>query len=340
MKAERLRLARISTDLPFETRHAVTRSAPHDAEADDPFNLASMIRNVTRAYDSRTRPTAQDIFEPRGTPAIQLSPSPELEPLPILDNVLPMNNSRDPDSMDWEPTDPVTVTTPLRVDAQTVQHCATSVWDRFATTKQRIFARERLTGLERAFESWKGLGSSAVAEPEPKRQGMPSAVSAPCGRGLVPATLTLASVLRVLSVAVNKPRTATSRDAAINDIACFRIMASSMEIFCTIPRVIHVRRWRIQVSSISLTANRCQGKGLTLVSVFPTSVAGISSFRLHYCGTSADSNSTSGSRALNSSDLYSRCTHGSHESGGGLYFVARPYVRITSAPYSSKTSPL
>lgn len=253
MKAERLRLARMSPNLPSENpRHAVIRSAPRDDEADDPFNLASMIRNVTRAYDSRTRSTAQDIFEPRTTPAIQLSPSPELQPLPNIDNVLPMNNGCDPDSMDWEPTDPITVTTALRVGVQTVHHSTNSAWDRLATTKQRIFARERLTGLERAFESWKDLGSSAVAEPEPDRQGLSSAVSEPRGRELVPATLTFASVLRVLSIAVNTPRTSTPSDAANNDITWFRIMASSLEIFCTVPRVMHITRWHIQVNSISL----------------------------------------------------------------------------------------
>jgi hypothetical protein len=128
---------------------------------EDPLNLADMIKSVTRAYESRTRSTIHDLHQPRGTPAIQLSPSPELEPLPTFSSVLSADGDRDPDSMDWEPTEPAASDPALHPNAlHSHSSGASSVWDRFATAKQRIFARGQLTGLERAFESWKDLGTS------------------------------------------------------------------------------------------------------------------------------------------------------------------------------------
>lgn len=216
-----------------------------------------MIRNVTRAYDNRIRPTLHDPHQPRGTPAIQLSPSPELEPLPTVDTVLSMDERHDPDSMDWEPTDPVAVTAAFRFGTQPGQG-PTSVWDRFATTKQRIFAREGLTGLERAFESWKDLGPNAISESKPKSPQSSSAVFVPRSSGFVPAILMLASVLRVLSLAVNMSRSSTSTVVALDGIAGFRIFASFLEAFCTIPQVIHLRRWHMRVGSIPLLPLMCR----------------------------------------------------------------------------------
>ncbi|GHJ85705.1 hypothetical protein NliqN6_2107 [Naganishia liquefaciens] len=247
-QAERLRLTRLSNDLDGEkSANESLPVAKREGATNDPFNLASMIRNMTRTHHDRIRPAADDIFEPRGTPAIQLSPSPELEPLPTLENEFFKNDGRDPDSMDWEPTDLVAVKITPHTDSQREQSSATSIWERFATTKQRMFARQRLTGLERAFESWRDLGSSAVAQSEPQSQSPSSMVSAARSRSLVPATLMLASVLRVLSAAVNVPRTSNAKDAAIvKDLAWFRITASILEIICTIPRVIYVRRFHFR----------------------------------------------------------------------------------------------
>jgi hypothetical protein len=201
-----------------------------------------MIKSVTRAYESRTRSTIHDLHQPRGTPAIQLSPSPELEPLPTFSSVL-ADGVPDPDSMDWEPTEPAVRNTASRSDSRRDGASGASAWDRFATAKQRIFARERLTGLERAFESWKDLGMNVNTQPIPTLR-QPNALSShnshsPTTNTLRPMLLMLASVFRILSLAVALRR---------ENFAWLRITAATMEVGCAAPLLIQQRRWTIQVS--------------------------------------------------------------------------------------------
>lgn len=206
------------------------------------MNLADMIKSVTRAYESRTRPTIHDLHQPRGTPAIQLSPSPELEPLPTFSSVL-ADGVRDPDSMDWEPTEPAARTTSSHVDSRRDGASGASAWDRFATAKQRIFARERLTGLERAFESWKDLGMNVNTQHIPTLQQQNASSShishSPTTNTLRPMLLMLASVFRILSLAVA---------LRLENFAWLRMTAAAMEVGCAAPRLIRQRRWRIQAS--------------------------------------------------------------------------------------------
>jgi hypothetical protein len=225
---------------------------PVEARSDrveDPLNLADMIKSVTRAYENRTRPTPHDPHQPRGTPAIQLSPSPELEPLPTFGSVLSADSLRDPDSMDWEPTEPATSNTTSYPTSSSSQLSSSSVWDRFATAKQRIFAREGLTGLERAFESWKDLGMNMDAEPTPiakqSRTSSTERIPLSTKKTLKPMLFMLASILRVLSLAISLRTTSTPETA--DDFIWFRVTASLLEAGCSVPQLIRQRKWRIQV---------------------------------------------------------------------------------------------
>lgn len=183
-----------------------------------------------------------DIHQPRGTPAIQLSPSPELEPLPTFSSVLSAGN---PDSMDWEPTESsVRDTIPHVKDSANTR----TAWDRFATAKQRIFARERLTGLERAFESWKDLGTHVQPQPTSitPQPCAPSSDIAPrrIAKTVKPMLLMLASVFRILSLAIALRR---------EEFAWLRITAAVMETGCAAPQLIRQRKWDTQVSQTCLS---------------------------------------------------------------------------------------
>lgn len=233
-----------------------------------------MIQNVTRAYDSKTRSALHDPRQPRGSPAIQLSPSPELEPLPTFSSVL-STDGRGPDSMDWEPTEPSTGGVAPRSDWNGDHASIVSVWDRFATAKQRIFARERLTGLERAFESWKDLGTNANTEPPPPPQRLHVTLSDRVSRSQKktyrPAVFMLASIFRVLSLAVNLPMTSSVSPAnmARDDVTWFRIAASVFEAGCAAPQVIQQREWSIQVSC-SATLSRARPRRPDSAAFSPT----------------------------------------------------------------------
>jgi hypothetical protein len=220
---------------------------------EDPLNLADMIKSVTRAYESKTRPTIHDPHQPRGTPAIQLSPSPELEPLPTFSSVLSADRlHRDPDSMDWEPTEPATSNVTPFMTLSSVQPSGSSVWDRFATAKQRIFAREGLTGLERAFESWKDLGMNMDAEPaptaKPNRASSTERIPRSTKTTLRPMLFMLASILRVLSLAISLRTTSTPETA--DDFIWFRMTASLLEAGCSVPQLIWQGKWRLQVRTL------------------------------------------------------------------------------------------
>lgn len=218
---------------------------------EDPLNLADMIKSVTRAYESRTRSTIHDLHQPRGTPAIQLSPSPELERLPTFSSVLSADGDRDPDSMDWEPTEPAASDPALHPNAlHSHSSGASSVWDRFATAKQRIFARGQLTGLERAFESWKDLGTSLNIDPTPSTQRVRAPSTERTSRlprkTLRPMLSMLASVLRVLSLAITL-RMSSDVGSTQDDFIWFRIAASVLEAGCAVPQLIRQRKWSLQV---------------------------------------------------------------------------------------------
>lgn len=214
---------------------------------EDPLNLADMIKSVTRAYESRTRPTAHDPHQPRGTPAIQLSPSPELEPLPTFSGVLSADNLRDPDSMDWEPTEPACSNTTSHPTSSSGKLSGSSVWDRFATAKQRIFARERLTGLERAFESWKDLGINMDTTAKPYRASSTERSPRSTKTTLRPMLFMLASIFRVLSLAISLRTSSTPETGGGDDFIWFRVIASLLEAGCSVPQLIRQRNWRLQV---------------------------------------------------------------------------------------------
>lgn len=221
---------------------------------EDPLNLADMIKSVARAYESRTHHTIHDLHQPRGKPAIQLSPSPELEPLPTFSSVLSADGMRDPDSMDWEPTEPATSNTESRLNALHYQSPGASVWDRFATAKQRIFARGQLTGLERAFESWKDLGTSLNIDPSPSTQRVRTSSNERTThlpkKTLKPVVFMLASVLRVLSLAITLRMSSTAQSTQ-DEFIWFRIVASVLEAGCAVPQLMRQRRWSLQVCGLA-----------------------------------------------------------------------------------------
>lgn len=243
------------------------------------MNLADMIKSVTRAYESRTRSTMHDFHKPRGSSAIQLSPSPELEPLPTFSSVLSADGIRDPDSMDWEPTEPAASNAAPRPSALRSHISGASVWDRFATAKQRIFAKGQLTGLERAFESWKDLGTNVGTDPIPTRQEIHAfsneRTPRPTKKTLKPMVFMLASVLRVLSLAISL-RMPSTAETLRDDFIWFRMTASVLEAGCAVPQLIRQRKWSLQVCALAALANAPSGNLLSWASFFACSLSYLS----------------------------------------------------------------
>ncbi|KAJ9108910.1 hypothetical protein QFC21_000231 [Naganishia friedmannii] len=211
----------------------------------DPFNLISLINNVSPAHGTKIT-SAHDPDQPRSSPMIQLSPSPEMEPL-SMPNILPaLNNSVDPDFMDWEATEPA-VNSAINIGAQK----ATSAWDRFATTKQRIFVKDQLTGLERAFETWRDLGGNANSETTQHQATTPTVFKRVRARrrSVERAAYMLASVLRILSLALTWPTRARvlSAETGRESGTGFGIAASVVEAVIASPQIASSQNWGLQI---------------------------------------------------------------------------------------------
>lgn len=196
-------------------------------------------------------PATHDSHQPRSSPMIQLSPSPEIEPLP-MPNILPtLDNVNDPDSMDWEATGPsINHAINLRESPQK-STLAKSAWDRFATTKQRMFVKDQLTGLERAFESWRDLGGTTNSQKTQHRPVTGPAISRlrVRQRRAERAAYMLASVLRILSLALIWPTKARalSTESERGNGTGFGIAASILEAAVDGPWIASSPTWAMQV---------------------------------------------------------------------------------------------
>ncbi|KAJ9125268.1 hypothetical protein QFC22_000223 [Naganishia vaughanmartiniae] len=226
----------------------------------DPFNLISLINNVS-SPNGRQIPSAHDPDQPRNSPMIQLSPSPEIEPLP-MSNLLPvLDHSANPDSMDWEATGTSICSSTDLGGSPRQSTLAKSAWDRFATTKQRIFVKDQLTGLERAFETWRDLGVNT--NPETTRHLATTATASKRvythRRSAARAAYMLASVLRILSLALTWPTRArelsVEPERGRGSGTGFGIAASVLEAVVASPHIASSQIWGLQQLPSSTSFN-------------------------------------------------------------------------------------
>lgn len=258
-KAAQLRLARKNNPPrgSGDARHRIKQDdlSQRLQAPNDPFDLISLINNVTSPHATRI-PSTHDPVQPRSSPMVQLSPSPEMETL-LLPNILPaLDDTPDSDSMDWEATGPGINSATTLNGSPPQSTFAKSAWDRFATTKQRIFVKEQLTGLERAFETWRDLGGSTIPETtlHYKMTATASTKVHTRRRSTERAVYMLAAVLRILSLALTWGTGAKELcvDIGRGNGTGFGIAASVLEAALAGPQVVSSQTWAMKVSMYHL----------------------------------------------------------------------------------------